>query len=66
MLKAMLANGPLALAQCIEMVNRGSDVALEEALALEAKAFGHLASSADMREGTSAFLEKRAPNFKGA
>jgi enoyl-CoA hydratase len=66
MMKAMLANGPLALAQCIEAVNRGSDVSLEEGLALEAKAFGQLASSEDMREGTSAFLEKRPPNFTGA
>jgi enoyl-CoA hydratase len=66
MLQQMIANGPLALAQCIEAVNRGADVALDEALALEAAAFGHLASTKDMREGTSAFLEKRAPGFRGA
>ena len=66
MLTQMLANGPLALAQCIEAVNRGADISMEEALALEAAAFGLLASTADMREGTSAFLEKRAPSFRGA
>ena len=66
MLQPMLANGPLALAQCIDVVNRGADVAIEEALALEAAAFGRLASTQDMREGTSAFLEKRAPSFRGA
>ena len=65
MLAQMLANGPLALAQCIETVNRGADISLEEALALEAAAFGMLASTEDMREGTSAFLEKRAANFRG-
>src|SRR5204862_787903 len=66
MLKAMLANGPAALAQCIEVVNRGGGVPLEQGLSLEAKAFGHLAATEDMREGTSAFVEKRPPNFKGA
>ena len=62
----MLANGPLALARCIEVVNRGTDVALDEALAMEAAAFGELAATEDMREGTSAFLEKRSPKFRGA
>jgi enoyl-CoA hydratase len=66
MLEQMLANGPRALTQCIEVVNRGADIALEEALALEAAAFGLLAASEDMREGTSAFLEKRAPKFRRA
>jgi enoyl-CoA hydratase len=66
MLGQMLANGPLAVAQCIEVVNRGADISMEEALALEAAAFGMLASTQDMREGTSAFLEKRAPTFRGA
>jgi enoyl-CoA hydratase len=66
MLRQMLANGPQALAQCIDVVNRGVDVAIDEALALEAAAFGLLIATADMREGTSAFLEKRAPNFRSA
>jgi enoyl-CoA hydratase len=65
MLLQMLANGPLALAQCIETVNRGAEISLEEALALEAAAFGMLAATADMREGTSAFLEKRTAEFRG-
>ena len=66
MLKQMLANGPLALRECIDAVNRGADLDLASALALEADKFGELAKSADMREGTSAFLEKRAPAFRGA
>ena len=65
-LDQMLANAPLALAHCIEAVNRGGDTALEEALSLEAAAFGLLAATEDMREGTSAFLEKRPPGFRGA
>jgi enoyl-CoA hydratase len=65
MLEQMLANGPLALAQCIEVVNRGADITLDEALAHEAAAFALLAGTEDAREGTSAFLEKRAPAFRG-
>lgn len=65
MLALMLANGPRALAHCIDVVNRGADISMDEALALEAAAFGALAATEDMREGTSAFLEKRAPRFRG-
>ena len=65
MLQAMIANAPLALAGCIEAVNRGYDLPLEEANALEATMFGVLAGSEDMREGTEAFLAKRAPQFTG-
>jgi enoyl-CoA hydratase len=65
MLVQMLANAPLALAGCIDVVQRGVDISLDEALAIEAAAFGLLAGTDDMREGTSAFLEKRAPAFKG-
>jgi len=66
MLRAILANGPGAVAACIEVVNRGLDVSLDEALALEAAEFGRLTGMNDMREGTSAFLEKRAPTFRGS
>src|SRR4051812_7931985 len=65
MMTAMLANAPMALGGCIEMVNRGYDVSLGDALAAEATAFALLFSSEDKREGTRAFLEKRAPSFKG-
>ena len=66
MLRQILANGPLAVAECIEVVNRGFDITLEEALALEATAFGLLASTEDKREGTRAFVEKRPAVFTGA
>ena len=65
MMRAMLANAPLALAACIAAVNQGADSALDTALALEASAFGRLGSTADKREGTRAFLEKRAATFTG-
>ena len=66
MVTSMLANAPLALAQCIGVVDRGIDLALDEALALEATAFGQLTATEDMREGTAAFLEKRPPSFRGS
>jgi enoyl-CoA hydratase len=65
MLKTILANGPLAVALCIEAIDRGLEMSLEEGLILEANHFGLLAATEDMREGMKAFLEKRAPNFKG-
>jgi enoyl-CoA hydratase len=65
MMRAILANAPLAVAQCVEAVNAGYDVSLRDALTLEATAFGLLAATDDKREGTRAFLEKRAPDFTG-
>ena len=66
MLQQMLANAPLALAACIDVVDRGLEIPLAEALALEATQFGVLIATADTAEGTRAFLEKRAPRFSGA
>lgn len=65
LLTVMLANAPLALAGCIEAVNRGLDTDLVEGCAIESDFFGLLSSTSDMREGMAAFLEKRAANFTG-
>jgi enoyl-CoA hydratase len=65
MMGLMLANAPLALALCIEAVDRGLDMSTDEGCALEANHFGLLAATADMREGMSAFLEKRPARFRG-
>jgi enoyl-CoA hydratase len=56
---------PLAIRACLEAVTRGIELPLAEGLALEASLFSQLFSTEDMREGTRAFLEKRAPVFKG-
>lgn len=64
-MSSMVANAPLALAGCIEAVNRGQDTDLVQGCTIESDFFGLLSATADMREGMRAFLEKRAPNFTG-
>lgn len=61
----IIANSPLAIRYCLEAVNKGLDMPLREGLFLEASLFGVCASTEDKNEGTKAFLEKRAPQFKG-
>ena len=64
MLRAILANGPLAVSHCIEAVNHGLDMCLDDACLLEATLFGVGAASEQMHEGTAAFLEKRKPQWR--
>jgi enoyl-CoA hydratase len=49
----------------MEAVNRGADMPLDEAMALEAGIFGRLCGTEDKREGTRAFLEKRSAVWVG-
>jgi enoyl-CoA hydratase len=56
---------PLAVAAAIEVVDRGADLPLDEALALEASIFGRLCGTEDKSEGTRAFLEKRSAVWLG-
>ena len=56
---------PLAVRTIKEVMQLSQDAPLETALALERKAFVMLFDSADQKEGLSAFLEKRKPQFKG-
>jgi enoyl-CoA hydratase/carnithine racemase len=49
----------------MEAVDRGLDLSLDDGLLLEANHFGLLAATEDMREGTTAFLEKREARFTG-
>jgi enoyl-CoA hydratase len=65
LLTTMLAQGALAMAHCIEAVDRGLDMTLDDAIALEASYFGLLSASADKTEGMHAFLEKRPATFTG-
>jgi enoyl-CoA hydratase len=65
LLRTILENGPLAVRACLEAVDTGLDTGLDEALVLEANLFGLLSGTADMREGTAAFGEKRKAVFRG-
>lgn len=58
-------NAPLAIKYALEAVNRGMEISLDEGLALESALFGLCFATEDAREGARAFLEKRAPVFKG-
>ncbi len=63
--RLIATRGPLAVAAAKRVLRAGADAGLSEGLALEAEAFGRLFASEDVREGTKAFLEKRAPRFEG-
>ena len=61
----LAAYSPLALKYTLEAINMGLEVPLGEALAHEANLFALSFATEDMKEGTSAFLQKRKPAFKG-
>jgi enoyl-CoA hydratase/carnithine racemase len=64
-LKKIAANAPIAVRLSLEAVNKGLETGQAEGLLLEASYFGLCAATEDKKEGTSAFLEKRAPQFHG-
>ena len=59
------SNAPIAIKQSLEAVNKGMDTSQSEGFVLEASYFGLCAGTEDKKEGTSAFLEKRVPQFLG-
>jgi enoyl-CoA hydratase len=63
--KKIMAHAPQAVRFCMQAVHVGLDSSLEEGQVQEARMFGDCCMTEDMQEGTRAFLEKRAPNFKG-
>ena len=65
LLRRVLANGPVAIGLTMQAVDVGLNCGLEEGLRFEAAAFGIAAATEDRKEGTRAFLEKRAARFTG-
>ncbi len=63
--RKIMANAPLAVKFALEAVNRGCEMTEAEGEFLEATLFGLCCATADMQEGTRAFLEKRPAKFVG-
>jgi enoyl-CoA hydratase/carnithine racemase len=64
-LNKIAGNAPIAVRLALEAANKGMEASQSEGLLLEASYFGLCAATEDKKEGTSAFLEKRAPQFHG-
>ncbi|MGA8308439.1 MAG: enoyl-CoA hydratase-related protein [Terriglobales bacterium] len=64
-LKQIFANAPLAIKYSLEAVNKGMETSQSEGQVLEASFFGLCAGTEDKKEGTQAFLQRRAPQFQG-
>lgn len=61
--KRIVSRGPHALALAKQAARRGAKLSLDDGLAVEADLFGMISSTAEMREGMKAFLEKRKPSW---
>ena len=64
-LRKIASNAPIAVRFALEAANKGMETSQSEGLLLEASYFGLCAATEDKKEGTTAFLEKRAPQFQG-
>jgi enoyl-CoA hydratase/carnithine racemase len=64
-LRQIAGNAPIAVKFSLEAANKGMETSQSEGFALEASYFGICAATEDKKEGTSAFLEKRTPQFQG-
>lgn len=62
--KSILKNGPVAVGAALKCIHHGFDKHLENGLDIELNAFAELFETDEQREGTTAFVEKRKPNFK--
>jgi enoyl-CoA hydratase len=62
----LAGKSPIALRVMKELANRALGGTHDDNLAAEADAFGELFSTADAKEGLTAFVEKRDPTFTGA
>lgn len=60
----ILKNGPNAIAQSLKCINGSIGLDLESGLKMEVTRFSELFSTDETKEGLSAFVEKRKPNFR--
>jgi len=65
MAKQLTYSAPVAMQCIIDSINHGAECSLPEGLDYEAKAFAVTCATADMKEGTAAFLGKRKAKFTG-
>ncbi len=65
LLGTIAQKGPVAVELVINSINTGIELPLDEALRLESQRFSEACNTADMKEGTAAFLEKRPAQFIG-
>lgn len=63
--KLIAAKSPIAVKLAKESVNKAFETTLDEGLQFERKNFYLTFASEDQKEGMKAFVEKRAPDFKG-
>ena len=61
----LASKAPVALKVAKALIDKGAEIGLDSALALEREGFGVVASTEDLQEGVKAFTEKRKPVFKG-
>ena len=64
MAEKIISKGKAAITASIKAINAVDNLSLEDGLKLEAEEFGKLCDTDEFKEGTSAFLEKRKPNFE--
>ena len=64
-LRKIASNAPMAVKFALEAANKGVETSQSEGLLLEASYFGLCAATEDKKEGTTAFLERRTPQFRG-
>lgn len=65
MAKSFIKSAPLAVRYIKEAIHKGSELSLEQALRLEADLAAFVLTTEDSKEGPRAFVEKRAPVWKG-
>ena len=65
MVHTILSRAPLAVRMAMETIRRGQNMSQQEGAQIEVDMFGLASTTADMKEGMAAFLEKRPAKFTG-